>query len=89
MLNVKKVNWRNDGIAKVTGRAKYADDLKFYRMLHAVPIYSDFVHAKILNIDCTDAEKMPGVKKIIYRERCAGENPVRANSAGLLHAGYG
>ena len=40
--------WRNDAHAKVTGRTKYTDDLKFARLLHAAPVYSDFVHARIL-----------------------------------------
>ncbi|MCL5260698.1 MAG: xanthine dehydrogenase family protein molybdopterin-binding subunit [Gammaproteobacteria bacterium] len=57
--------WRNDAYAKVTGRAKYTDDIKYHNMLHAVPVYTDHVHAKINNIDTTIAEKSPGVVKII------------------------
>jgi hypothetical protein len=32
--------WRNDAVEKVTGRAKFADDLVLPNMLHAVPVYS-------------------------------------------------
>ena len=37
--------WRNDAVAKVTGKAKFTDDLKFANVLHAAPAYSDYVHA--------------------------------------------
>ncbi|MBU1558584.1 MAG: xanthine dehydrogenase family protein molybdopterin-binding subunit [Pseudomonadota bacterium] len=57
--------FRNDALSKVTGKAKYADDLKFHNMLHAVPVYTDFVHAKINHIDTTAAEQSKGVVKVI------------------------
>ena len=57
--------WRNDGPAKVTGRSKFSDDLKFVRLLHAVPVYSDFVHAKIVRIETADAEKAEGVLRVL------------------------
>ncbi len=57
--------WRNDGVAKVTGKAKYADDIKLYGMLHCVPVYSDQVHAEIKSIVCGKAELSEGVVKVI------------------------
>ncbi len=57
--------WKNDGISKVTGRAKYADDIKFYDMLHCIPVYSDQVHAKINHISTVNAEKSTGVVRVI------------------------
>ena len=67
-------SWRNDAYAKVTGKAKYADDIKFPHMLHAVPVYSDFVHAKIKNIDTSSAEKSDGVVRVITAKDIPGVN---------------
>ena len=66
--------WRNDAYAKVTGRARYTDDVKFPFMLHAVPVYSDFVSAKIVSIDTSDAEKSEGVVKVLTHKDVAGTN---------------
>ena len=57
--------FRNDAAWKVTGRAKYADDLCFSGMVHAVPVYSDFVHARILSVETGEAESMPGVLAVL------------------------
>ena len=53
--------FRNDAIAKVTGRAKYADDYKLPNMLYAVPLHSQVASAIINNIDSTEALKQKGV----------------------------
>lgn len=61
--------WRNDAEAKVRGRAKYADDYKFYDMLHVVPVYTESVSAKILSLDTSAAESSPGVVRVVtYRD---------------------
>lgn len=57
--------WRNDAYAKVTGKAKYTDDLKMPNCLYAVPVYSEYISAKIITIDTSAAEKQPGVVKVI------------------------
>ena len=67
-------SWRNDAYAKVTGKARYADDIKFPFMLHAVPVYSDFVHAKIKNINTEKASSSKGVVKIITHKDVTGNN---------------
>lgn len=67
-------SWRNDAYAKVTGKAKYTDDLKFANMLHAIPVYSDFIHAKINKIDISEAEKAGGVARVITAKDVPGEN---------------
>ncbi|MDQ7780735.1 MAG: xanthine dehydrogenase family protein, partial [Planctomycetota bacterium] len=66
--------WRNDAVAKVTGGAKYTDDLKFHRMLHGVPVYTDFVHAKIRSIDTAEAASRPGVVRVITAKDVTGAN---------------
>lgn len=57
--------FRNDALAKVTGRAKYTDDLKVSGMLHAVPVYGRRVRARIVRIHCDEARAVPGVVRVI------------------------
>ena len=70
----KNSAWRNDACAKVTGRAKFTDDLKFARLLHAAPVYSNHVHARISRIITDDAEKAPGVLKVLTARDVPGAN---------------
>jgi len=76
MLQVARNGWRNDAYAKVTGQAKYTDDLRFPNMAHAVPVYSDFVHAQIGWINTETAEQIPGVLKVLTARDVPGENRV-------------
>ena len=46
---------------KVTGKAKYLDDMVLPGILYK-NIASSHPHAKILKIDVTEAEALPGVK---------------------------
>lgn len=59
--DVKKV----DGVEKVTGYAKFADDLKMPGMLYAKIKKSPYAHARILSIDTSKAEALKGVKAVI------------------------
>jgi len=54
-----------DGMAKVTGATKFADDLSMPRMLHCKLHRSHVAHAKILAIDTSEAEALPGVVAVI------------------------
>jgi len=54
-----------DAGLKVTGQARYAGDLKFPNMLHGKILTSPFAHARILRIDTSEAERLPGVKAVI------------------------
>ncbi|PKP60956.1 dehydrogenase [Candidatus Atribacteria bacterium HGW-Atribacteria-1] len=57
---------RLDEREKVTGAAKYVDDIEFGpNLLHAEIIESPHPHALINNIDTSEAEKVEGVVKII------------------------
>jgi xanthine dehydrogenase molybdenum-binding subunit len=59
---------RKDAIEKVKGEAKYIPDMQLPRMLHAKFLRSPHAHAKIINIDASIAEKIPGVKCVLtYR----------------------
>tara|TARA_R110002020_G_scaffold65998_9_gene173799 strand:- start:2342 stop:4738 length:2397 start_codon:yes stop_codon:yes gene_type:complete len=49
----------------ITGKGKYTDDMVVPGMRHAHFVRSPHAHAKILSIDTTAAEKMPGVIGIL------------------------
>ncbi len=74
MKELKSKGWRNDAYAKVTGKAKYTDDLKFSNLLHAAPVYSDCVHARIESIITEDAENYPGVVRVFTARDIPGTN---------------
>lgn len=56
---------RKDADLQLTGACKYCDDYFLPNMLIAKARYSDYAHAKILSIDTSVAESMPGVAAII------------------------
>lgn len=56
---------KKDAPLKVTGSAVYIQDLKVPGMLHGKILYSKYPHAKILNIDTSKAEKLPGVRAVL------------------------
>jgi xanthine dehydrogenase YagR molybdenum-binding subunit len=55
---------RIDGPHKVSGRAKYSYDIKRPGVLYAKMLRCPHAHAKIVSIDISAAEKMPGVKAV-------------------------
>ncbi len=61
----KSVN-RIDARAKVTGEAKYAGDMRLPGMLYARVVRPPAHGAKMLKLDTSAAEKMPGV--IVVKE---------------------
>ncbi|WP_394231986.1 xanthine dehydrogenase family protein molybdopterin-binding subunit [Niallia oryzisoli] len=56
---------RKDAFEKVTGRAKYTADELTVPLLHAKMVTSLYGHAKIVSIDVTKANKVPGVRAIL------------------------
>src|SRR5277367_7012715 len=54
-----------DLVAKVTGRAKYAEDYRAEGMLFAKLLLSPVPHGHIRSIDASEALAMPGVKAIL------------------------
>jgi len=54
-----------DLVAKVTGKAKYAEDFRAEGMLFAKLLLSPMPHARVVRIDTSAAEAMPGVKAIL------------------------
>jgi len=56
---------RVDGIEKVTGKAKFLGDLVVPGMLHGRVLRSSYPHARILSIDISKAEALPGVAAVL------------------------
>jgi len=54
-----------DLLAKVTGKAKYAEDYRVEGMLFAKLLLSPMPHAKVVRIDTRAAMALPGVKAIL------------------------
>src|SRR5438552_2298782 len=65
---VGKRTRRQDGADKVTGRTRYAGDLPVAGLLHARLVLSPYAHARILNIDISEALAVPGVKAVYTSE---------------------
>jgi len=55
-----------DAADKVTGRTVYADDLKMSGLLTAAIKRSPHPHARILSVDISAAEALPGVYAVIH-----------------------
>lgn len=66
---------RVDGIAKVTGAAKYAVDMWRENMAHAVVVRSSRAHARITEIDKSAALEVPGVLAVMTAEDLDGLFP--------------
>ncbi|MEE4186100.1 MAG: xanthine dehydrogenase family protein molybdopterin-binding subunit, partial [Gammaproteobacteria bacterium] len=56
---------RLDGPVKVSGRAQFSDDVRLPGMLHARVLRSRHAHARIVRLDVSQAEALPGVKAVI------------------------
>ena len=59
-----------DGPEKVSGRAKYTADLIAPGMLAGRIFRSPYSHAEILEVDVSEAAKLPGVKAIVTGADC-------------------
>jgi len=59
---------------KLTGRLQYTDDLSFPGMLHGLALRSPLPYARVLSVDTTQAEAMPGVVKVLKAKDVPGSN---------------
>ncbi len=59
---------RIDGFERVTGQAQYTGDIQLPGMLYARVLRSNVPHARIISIDTSKAEKLPGVKAVVHHE---------------------
>ena len=63
--HIGKETHRLSGRDFITGRAKYARDLRIPRMLYGKVKRSPYAYAKIVNINTEEALKLPGVEAIL------------------------
>ncbi|MCL7452277.1 MAG: molybdopterin-dependent oxidoreductase [Anaerolineae bacterium] len=71
---------RIDALEKVTGSARYAEDIKMPGLLHAALVRSPYVHARILGIDPAPALQRPGVLRVLTAADIPGPNTLRGYS---------
>ncbi len=64
---------RPDGVDKVTGRARYGADLDLPGMLFGATLRSPHAHARLISIDASKAEALPGVKSVVTRDDFADQ----------------
>ncbi len=77
---------RLDGVAKVTGEAKYSDDLNLPGMLWGKILRSPHPHARIVGIDAERAKRLPGVRAVVTGEDTLGIPYGRGDVAKYLPA---
>lgn len=70
---------RKEGIAKVLGEAKFADDLSFPGMLYAKVLRSSHPHALIRSINVDRARSLPGVEAVLTARDIPGRNRMGIN----------
>jgi CO/xanthine dehydrogenase Mo-binding subunit len=71
-----------DLVAKVTGKAKYAEDFRAEGMLFAKLLLSPMPHARVRSIDTSAALAMPGVKAILTVDDLPSDAPQGAGRGG-------
>jgi 4-hydroxybenzoyl-CoA reductase alpha subunit len=62
---IGKPHRKVDARARVTGQTRYADDLSLPRMAYCKLLRSTKAHARIVSIDTSAAEAMPGVYSVL------------------------
>ena len=69
---------RIDMRPKVTGSAKYIEDLPEPEgLLYGAVLTSPYSHARIVSIDSSKADNMPGVIGVLHRDRLGDFHPLR------------
>src|SRR3989449_10955165 len=71
-----------DLVAKVTGKAKYAEDYRAEGMLFCKLLLSPMPHARVRSIDAREALAMPGVKAILRADELPAPPPPPAAPPG-------
>ncbi len=59
---------RPDGAEKVTGRARFGADYNMPGQIHGQVLRSPHAHARLVKIDTSKAEALPGVKAVVTRD---------------------
>ncbi|HSR29626.1 MAG TPA: molybdopterin cofactor-binding domain-containing protein [Anaerolineae bacterium] len=71
---------RVDAIDKVTGIARYAEDIKMPGLLHAALVRSPYPHARVLAVNVDPATHMPGVVSVLMAADIPGRNTLEGYS---------
>lgn len=64
-MTIGKSEYKIDAPSKVTGEAQFPADLKLDNLLHAIVMFSDQPHARMVSIDTSAAEAVRGVVLIL------------------------
>jgi xanthine dehydrogenase YagR molybdenum-binding subunit len=67
---------RVDGRLKVTGRAPYTADQKIPNVAHAVLVTSAIARGRIVSIDTTVADRVPGTLTVLTHKNGSSEESV-------------
>src|SRR5204863_6664273 len=78
---------RPDGVDKVTGRARFGADFNLSGQLIGRVLRSPHAHARIVRIDTSKAEALPGVKAVVTRDDF-GDQPSEFIPAGEMMMNY-
>lgn len=79
---------RVDAGVKVTGDAVFTCDIKVPRMLYGAILRSPHSHARILSIDTTKAEKLPGVKAVLTGQEVKDKGELQPGFEPVLAFDY-
>jgi CO/xanthine dehydrogenase Mo-binding subunit/aerobic-type carbon monoxide dehydrogenase small subunit (CoxS/CutS family) len=71
---VGKIQIRPDAVQKVTGEAKYTDDLIFPDMLYGRVKRAEVPHAILRQVKTSQARALPGVRAVLTAENLPGEH---------------
>ena len=72
---------RREDPALITGQRQYVADIELDELLHLAVLRSPYAHAKIIEIDATAAEAMPGVVAVFTAQ---GINPAMAAALPMV-----
>jgi xanthine dehydrogenase molybdenum-binding subunit len=70
---IGRIQIRPDAFQKVSGKAKYTDDLKFDDMLYARVKRAEVPHAILRQVDVSRARALPGVHALLTAENLPGD----------------
>ena len=77
-----------EGKEKVTGSARYVADVQLPRMLYARPLLSPYAHAKIIDIDKSEAEALDGVIEVLTADDLPTRNrKITSRTSAILAQG--
>ncbi|MCA9185382.1 MAG: xanthine dehydrogenase family protein molybdopterin-binding subunit [Pirellulaceae bacterium] len=77
---------RLDGLVKSTGAAKYTYDLNLDKQLIVRALGCPFAHCRVVSVDTSEAEKVPGVVVVHLINAPKEDGPVEIQAQGTLIA---